>query len=196
MSSKDERIHRILLGETDVIDEAVRTGDTSLIPALRQRLNMETDQERRRYDQLALAKLRDRDTLQAVFCEIEEVAGVDTDGWRKLRYIGGGFSIRTLATLFDRDPEFGKILKKKKLSRQRGNDVLFLRPSEVALVLLPEFVSNPPWTGGYTLYGSKERQEELRVWHEWINTHGTEIEQVQPNGEGVTFSKAGCSKRK
>lgn len=201
-SSKEDLIQGISRGDTGSIYEAGRTGDPSYLPALREQLRKPKDEYAVLAAQLVAAKLGDPTQLQAVFCEIEETAGVDTDGWRKLRYIRGGFSVRTLATLFDRDPEFGKILKMKKLVRQRGStrgamdDILFLMPSDVALVLLPEFVPNPPWKGGDSVHGSKEHQEQLRVWRDWINTHPEEIDKMQPNGQSVIFSKAGCPKRK
>lgn len=195
-SSKEDLIQGISRGDTGSIYEAGRTGDPSFIPALQEQLRKPKDEYAALAAQLVAAKLGDPTQLQAVFCEIEETAGVDTDGWRKLRYIRGGFSVRTLATLFDRDPEFGKILRKKKLRQRLGNDVVFAAPSDVALVLLSEFVSNPPWKGGATLRGSEERQEQVRAWREWINTHEAEIDKMQPKGEGIIFSKAGCPKRK
>ena len=73
---------------------------------------------------LPVAESGDTQVLQGIFCEVEEVAGIDPFVQQELQCIGGGFSVLTLATLFDRDSDYDRIVKEKKLWRPGDDFVL------------------------------------------------------------------------
>ena len=191
-SSRERLMGGISKGFDDSMYKAGSSGDRSLMPCLRQALHREKDKDVRRAARLALAKLGDREQQQAVFCEVEEVAGLTSDAQDWLKYVRGGFAVRTLATLFERDSEFDKIVKKHNLWKP-SDDFLLMEPSLVAQTLLSELVPNPP-VPGPTYTSELLRQQQIQLWHDWLSTHQTEIDNMQPNGEGVKFSKGGCRK--
>jgi len=106
-----------------------------------------------------------------------------------LERIGGGFSVLTLATLFDRDSDFDRIVKEKKLWHP-GDDFVLSPPSTVALRILSEIVKNPP-TGGPT-YNPEQDRAKIRIWKQWISENRVQITDMQPNGEGVRLTKDAC----
>jgi hypothetical protein len=175
-------------GDPESIHEAGRTGNQALLPGLRAELKEWDDDPIGDALRLALAKLGDTHELQRLFCRAERSVGQSVDS-QTVEYVGGGFWVRTLATLLDRDAEFDKV------KLPESFDTPFHEPSWLALMELPKLVANPP-TKGEDFVSKEQRKEEIKLWHNWIDSHQAEIESMQPNGEGVIFSKAGCRQRK
>jgi hypothetical protein len=135
----------------------------------------------------ALAKLGDREQQQQIYCQTRKSFGVSGD-LVNFEYIGGGFSVRLLNILLDSDAEFDK-----KLKQPIGGDVALTPPSWSALRQLPRIVPNPPVTK-QDFFSTRERDQAVQIWKYWIAGHQTEIDKLQPNGEGVIFTKAGCQR--
>ena len=192
-SSYDRVARSVLACDGDVMREVVKRNDVGLIPTLSQRLQEPRDEEAKRCGELTLAKLGDVHTLQDIFCQVDKVAGIDPVLRRKLEYIGGGFSVLTLATIIDRDPEYEKIVKKNKLWKP-GDDSLLGSPSDIALDLLPRLVPDGPKTESATVLGTPERRSQISAWRHWIEDHKDEIRTLQPYGTGVVFSSTACGK--
>jgi hypothetical protein len=169
-------------GDTAAIYDAGRTGDATLIPALREKLK-QADRTERDALKMALGKLGDTHELQVFYCNARKSLGLQLDS-RALEYIGGGFSIRLLGMLMDLDSEF------KKAKLPESNDIEFDPPSWSALYELPRIVPNPPLKNGSP--SPEEHDQAVQVWRTWINSHSDEINQLQPNGTGVIFSKSAC----
>jgi hypothetical protein len=182
----------IVIGASDLPSNNLIRSDGHSSPALRESLKPIGFWRQHRSDSIARVRSGNVATLQAVFCEVEEVAGIDPQVQQKLQRIGGGFAVLTLATLFDRDSDYERIVKNKKLWRP-GQDYLLEYPSTIALRLLSEIVNKPPTTG--PTFNRKEDQHKIEMWRKWIVSNREQIKDMQPNGDGVVFSNKACAKK-
>lgn len=147
--------------------------------------------------QLALAKLGEPAQLQEIACEAN--FGSPSIQYNivthKLKYVQGWFSIEILAGWLDENHKF------QALFVDRPSDMLFTRPQDVALNVLPEIVPNPPpfssephlvdWISG----NDDEKLAPVRqAWREWINKNEESLRKLTPLGDGLDLSRSTCKR--
>lgn len=184
--SADELSQRIQSGNTAAIYEAGRSGDSTLLPTLREELKKSRDDSERDALKLALGKLGDEHQLQQMYCRARKSWGLDLDKFT-IEYIGGGFWIRTLAMTFDFDAHV------EKMKQPQDSDLRYGLPSWFAMQELAYIVPNPPVKQD-VFPTNEEHDAALQIWKVWIATHQQDIDKLQPNGKGVIFSEEGCHK--
>lgn len=88
----------------------------------------------------------------------------------KLKYVHGWFSIAILAPWTEENHKFESLLV------DRAGDMLFTRPQDLALKVLPEIVPNPPPFSSEThldYWMSRHDDDKLapvrQAWRVWIN---------------------------
>lgn len=162
--------------------EAGKTGDKSLIPALKQHLAEEKDPENRKRARMALARLGDPAQLQYAACQQYEP---EQSGLLALQYIQGWFSISILRHMLAVDLDDRQ---HKKRSRQ---DKDFLAAGPSAYLILPEMVPNPPLTRDIPDDWIAEHEQR---WLAWLNDNEQHLRKLEPVGEEAVLSGDFCRK--
>lgn len=181
---------------------AGNTNDPFWIPYLKPFLNYARDRhpdvsELAGLAQLALAKLGEKEELQEIGCEAN--SGSPSIQYNivthKLKYVQGWFSIEILAGWLDENHKF------QALFVDRPSDMLFTRPQDVALKVLPEIVPNPPPFSSephVVDWMSRNDDEKLapvrKAWREWINKNEELLRKLTPLGDGLDFSRSTCKR--
>jgi hypothetical protein len=145
--------------------------------------------------QLALAKLGATEQLQEIACEANfGSSSIQYNAiTQKLKYVQGWFSINLLDTWIEENHKFRRLLL------DQWSDVVYARPQDLALKVLPEFVPNPPsFSSDPQLYypmsgGDDEKLTPVRqAWREWIHQNEDSLRKLTPTGEGIDASEATC----
>lgn len=164
--------------------EAGKTGDKSLIPALRKHLAEEEDPNRKRFTRMALARLGDDEQLQYAACQQYDPEG---SGLLMLKYIQGWFSITILRHMIAVDLEDRQ--HKKRLKQDKD----FLAAGYLAMLLLMDMVSNQPFGSGKDIRTDRIVQSE-QSWLIWLKDNEPQLRKLEPVGEKVILSKDFCNK--
>ena len=186
LPSKEDLVRGILRGDPALIYEAGKSADKSIAYFLQQQKQTGSTSSGRRAASLAFAKLvDDRQQLQQIFCEFEASGSITAELREEIVYVGGRFAILTSAAALT-----------KRIVSPSVPPIAFqtagpMDPADAALSILPRLVPRPP-TSGFALNSSTRREDQIRIWREWIRSHESEIEQMKPFGKGVIFSRAGC----
>jgi hypothetical protein len=147
--------------------------------------------------QMALAKLGEKQQLQEIACEAN--FGSPSIQYNivthKLKYVQGWFSIEILAGWLDENHKF------QALFVDRPSDMLFTRPQDVALKVLPEIVPNPPPFSSephVVDWMSQNDDEKLvsvhKAWREWIHKNEESLRKLTPLGDGLDLSRSTCKR--
>jgi hypothetical protein len=145
--------------------------------------------------QLALARLGEREQLQEIGCEANfGSSSIQYDAVKeKLKYVQGWFSISILAKSMDASAEQTQLLV------DRPGDEIFEGPRDLALVVLPEIVPNPPSLAPpLPIFIETQDQEKLAAlrqgWREWINKNEGSLRKLTPLGDGLDLSRSTCKR--
>lgn len=183
VSSTDdfERLRRkIANGDHEAILDAGSSGDERFVPALHKVIRRYAESNKAAgYDaRLALAKLGDKDALEAVLCEVHSGNPyIQTRALvKKLPYIGGWFAISTLAEFLPDRPE-----------NHRGTaegDTTFGSLMHVSVTILRELLpSGPPAKpndGKSAIF--QENENDAKEWQQWIERNKGDLTKLKPTG--------------
>jgi hypothetical protein len=132
----------------------------------------------------ALAKLGERDQLQAIYCEV--ATGNDTQvGYTmtEFAYVGGWFSVRVLNAIAN-----SELAATPRTDPHGVTDAQWipfkLTASTTLGALLPE--------SGFRLTS----ENQASFWKQYIPAHEAELKKLQPTGEVVDFSPSACKNGK
>lgn len=189
--------------EYDVGSAIVAAGNTNdlfWIPYLKPFLNYARNRnsnvsELASLAQMALAKLGEREQLQEIACEAN--FGSSSIQYNtvthKLKYVQGWFSIDLLAAWLEENHKF------KGLLSDHWGDIVYKRPQDLALKVLPEIVPNPPpFSSEPQLENWMSRNEDEKLspvrqaWHEWIYQNVDSLRKLTPHSEGIDASEIAC----
>jgi len=183
---------------TIAILAAGKTGDTFWVPYLKPFLKYAHKKNSNLSDlagaaQLALAKLGEPEQLQEIACEAEYgYASLQSSAVRKLKYVGGWFSLNLFERWLDEPHSIVPLL-----NEPRG-DAIYLGHREYALTELPRIAPNPAAEAPLPFYLQTLAQEKLepyrQSWREWFSTNGPSLRNLSPTGQGVDFTAATCKK--
>jgi hypothetical protein len=183
-----------------VILQAGKTGDRFWVPYLmpivkkEHQIGMNNDAGSA---QLALAKLGEKEQLQEIACEANFGSPSIQDNvvTHKLKYVQGWFSIGILAGWTEENHKFEGLLV------DRASDMLFTRPQDVALKVLPEIVPNPPPFSSephVDYWMSRHDDEKLapvrQAWREWISKNEESLRKLTPLADGLDISRSTCKR--
>ena len=175
-------------GDEAAILEAGSSGDSSFVPQLRALQGKPGKYVNLRVIQLALARLGQTDQLQEIRCEaLFGSASVQYDAVSdKLKYVGGWFSIDSIAFLLDNANYRG--------ARRDGRG-LFQPMGIYAVRTLPAIIPNPPEISAAMMVpGSAQEMQRERAWKDWIEAHKDSLSKIAPSAAGVETSSQVCRK--
>jgi hypothetical protein len=188
-----ERQRRDLLVEIDAsvgILKAGRTGDRFFVPYLRERMQDAINaQDEAAADavHMALAKLGEAKEQQEAYCRIHSNKKSEiTKGLYEAAYVGGWFSIQTLAEAMDADRRFTNAKPKE------TGDLVVAMPSMESLRLLPSLVPDPPVVIDLASFDSRTIPEKTAVWKKWITDNHSTLSKLVPTGESVVMHPSAC----
>lgn len=185
---------RIANGDHETFLSAGQTGYRELIPALKKQLAdpEEDDPEEREALGMALAKLGDRQEMQALVCELHngsplemQKVAMDQD---KIPYVGGWFAIRIYREMLT--PAAQDRFDKARL-REEGK-LGFYEPQWWALASLLNVVPYPQPPGVEYAFNRTQMQENSKIWLDWIAKNKKRLRRLEPTGKGVDFSGRSC----
>ena len=167
------------------VETAGNSGDKTFIPFLKDLLQSRK-LEHQNWDrvQMALAKLGDQEQQQLIVCVFYRGDAIRAQkaGFDQLPYIGGWFSIRLYVEMLANKQIYSHWGK----SEPHGSDAVLESPQGMALTYLPRLVPGlPP-------LNEKDWKQTQRLWPEYIRKHEAELNQLEPQGEGVDFSGSSC----
>jgi hypothetical protein len=144
---------------------------------------------------ISLAKLGDDAALQETYCRVQsqypliKQNAIEND----LTNIGGWFSIWVLERQFEEDDRWRKA--PRKYWKSVAPDVMLVRPSNLALMVLPKLVKDPPLPSLIPVMAqtSSSQQAKIDTWKTWIDANGTTLRTLKPAGQDVNTSPAGCA---
>jgi len=145
---------------------------------------------------ISLAKLGDKDALQETYCRVEspyplvKQNAINND----LTNIGGWFSIWVLERQFEEDEKWRKAPRKYRKSV--APDVMLVRPSNLALMVLPKLVKNPPLPSLIPVMAqtSSSQQAKIDTWKTWIDANRASLQKLEPASQEVDTSSNACKK--
>lgn len=144
---------------------------------------------------ISLAKLGDKDALQETYCRVQspypltKQSAVDND----LTKIGGWFSVWVLERQFEEDEKWRKA--PRKYWKSIAPDVILVPPSNLALMVLPKLVKDPPLPSLIPLMAQMSPQQaKIDTWKTWIDANSASLQKLQPTGQGVDTSSNACKK--
>ena len=182
-------------GEADAIAKAGDTFDPIFIGDLRalQKSLKTKDGDIPWLIRTSLAKLGDRDALQESYCRIQsqypliKQNGIEND----LPKIGGWFSIWVLERQFEEDDRWRKAPRKYWKSVAR--DAVLVPPSNLALMVLPKLVKDPPLPSLTPLMAqTSPQQAKIDTWKTWVGANGASLQKLQPTGRDVDTASNAC----
>jgi hypothetical protein len=178
---------------------AGKTGDSFWVPHLKPFLKFARNRNidlTRLADttQLALARLGEPAQLQEIACEAEfgnaEIQYLAVRS--KMKYVDGWFSIYIMARWLNED------YKPRYLLKSPPSDMVYNPPSQLALIALPELVSNPPLQAPSPLWLATDNQEKLRPlrkgWREWIEVNRATLSALRPGIDDLDLSETTCKR--
>ena len=182
---------------TDVgsaIVAAGKSGDSYWIPYLTPFIKYGKHKNRNLSDlvpatQLALARLGAKDQLLEIACEMNYGTPlIQYDAvTKKLKSLGGWFSIRLMAEALKSDSDHRPLMK------VLPSDEIFGPPRFEALFVLPQIVPNPPPYPNPAPYEASPEVKELsHKWLEWIHENQDSLQKLSPVGQGVEASEKVC----
>jgi hypothetical protein len=143
---------------------------------------------------ISLAKLGDRDALQETYCRVQsqypliKQNAIEND----LTKIGGWFSIWLLERQFKEDDRWRKA--PRKYWKSVAADVILVPPSNLALLVLPKLVEDPPLPSLTPLTAQMPPQQaKIDTWKTWIDAHTATLRTLEPTGQDVNTSPTGCT---
>jgi hypothetical protein len=167
------------------VEAAGNSGDKTFIPFLKDVLqSRKLDHQNWDRPQMALAKLGEREQQQQIVCIFYRGDNYEAQnaGIRQLPFIGGWFSIRLYVEMLANKQIYSHWGK----SEPHGSDAVLESPQGMALTYLPKLVPGlPP-------LNEKDWKQTQRLWPEYIRKHEAELNQLEPQGEGVDFSGSSC----
>jgi hypothetical protein len=195
-------IIRIQSGDISAIVEAGNSKNRVFVPYLREELKDQrhkgTDLSPKEPARHALAKLGETEQLQECWCRAlndDPDMGLATP--LLFEQIGGWFSIQALQ--FFLTPA-GKVHWNKAMAKYGAKnpheDVIFPPPSALALETLAKLVPNPPPHADHLVLAPDEKDQQVKLWQNYIAAHKDELSKLQPTGEGVDFSDKACKNGK
>lgn len=194
--SREAIIGGIRNGEISAVVEAEQSGDRTLVPFILAELREPVAPGLLTKDtpfiiaaRHAIGALADRRQLQEVWCATVKEDDLSPPVGR-LGVVGGWFGIRGLQELLkpERQKNFDRALRRW-ASRSRYSDISFLGPDTLAVLTLPNTVSNPPVALKDTFTAD---METINKWNDWIAAHRDELQKLAPTGEGVDYSERAC----
>ncbi|MCU1331977.1 MAG: hypothetical protein JWM08_969 [Candidatus Angelobacter sp.] len=182
-----ERVNR------ETLLNAGDTGYHELIPALRKRLadtEMGDDPEDKDAVRMALAKLGDREQMQAMVCELHTGSPLEmqTVALEKVFYVGGWYAIRIYRELLT--PAAKARFERARL-REQG-DLALSEPRWWALSSLLKVAPYPSPPGIDYGFNLAQMPEYSQIWLAWIAKNEGKLKKLQPTGNGVDFSGKPC----
>jgi hypothetical protein len=190
-----ELIERIQQGDDPkALLEAGRTGNLVFVPYLREKLrhNVHKHESLNWEAQMALAKLNQRDQLQAIYCQV--ATGNETqvaDTIDECDYVGGWFSVKILNAVIS-----GELAANPAIDQHAPPDAQRMKPIYLAAgtlaALIPDAAHLIESQKSFSLFSS----ESFSFWTNYIRTHEEELKRLQPTGEGVDLSPSACKKGK
>ena len=182
-------------GDRRTFLSAGETGYRELIPVLKKRMadpEADDDPEDKDAINLALAKLGDREQMQALVCELHAGSPLEmqTVALDKISYVGGWYAIRTYSELLT--PEAKARFDRARL-REQGSLALS-EPQWWALYSLPYSVQQfpPGLSFGFNL---AQMPEHSQIWLAWIRKNEPRLKKLEPTGKGVDFSGKACKSK-
>jgi hypothetical protein len=143
---------------------------------------------------ISLAKLGDKDALQETYCRVQspypliKQNAIESD----LPKIGGWFSIWVLERQFEEDEKWKKA--PRKYWKTVAPDVVLVPPSNLALMVLPKLVNDPPLPSLTPLMAQvSPQQAKIDTWKTWIQTNSNTLRQLQPTGQDLDTSSNSCN---
>lgn len=184
---------RIEAGSRETILSSGQTGYYELIPALRKRLadtEMGDDPEDKDAVRMALARLGDREQMQALVCELQTGTSLEmqTVALDKISYVGGWYAIRIYHELLT--PAAKARFDKARL-REQG-DLALSEPRWWALSSLLRVAPYPPPPGIDYGFNLAQMPEYSQIWLSWIAKNAGKLKKLPPTGNGVDFSEKPC----
>ncbi len=157
-------------GNANAILELGRSGNSSVIPTLKELRTRETNKAMGSVSsraQMALARLGDAEAMSEILTEMKsDDPTVQDNAIRKLVYVSNDEAIRNLIALLD---DAGPRKMKEYDPEQRGphgeipqGKIIYLPINVMAMKALAEIVPNPVIASG-----KEPTQEEIQLWLEW-----------------------------
>jgi hypothetical protein len=188
--------HMIEGGNRETFLNAGMTGYRELIPALKKHQadpEANDDPEDTEGLLMALAKLGDREQMQALVCELhtgspQEMQAVALD---KISYVGGWYAIQIYRELLT--PEAKVRFEQARLRQQ--SDVALSKPQWWALSSLLRVAPYPPPSGIDYAFNLAAMPDYARIWLAWIRENKPTLKKLQPTGAGVDLSGKACKSK-
>jgi hypothetical protein len=143
---------------------------------------------------ISLAKLGDINALQESYCRVESQYPLIKQNAieNNLTKIGGWFSISVLERQFEEDDRWRKA--PRKYWKSVAPDVVLPPPSDLALMILPKLVKDPPLPSPLRVAAQESpEQAKIAVWKTWIDANSTVLRTLRPAGQDVNTSPTACS---
>ena len=183
-------------GNRETFLNAGITGYKELVPALKKHQTdpgANDDPEDKEGLLMALAKLGDREQMQALVCELhtgspQEMQAVALD---KISYVGGWYAIRIYRELLT---PAAKARFEQALLRQQS-DLALSEPQWWALYSLLRVAPYPPPSGIDYGFNLAAMPDYARIWLAWIRKNEYRLKKLQPTGAGVDFSEKACKRK-
>lgn len=180
-------------GRRETFLNAGETGYKELVPALKKRLadpEANDDPEDKEGLLLALAKLGDREQMQALVCQLHTGSPLEmqTVALDNISYVGGWYAIRIYRELLT--PAAKARFEKAKLREQA--DLALSEPQWWALTSLLKVAPYPPPPGiGYG-FNLAVMPEYAKIWLDAIQKNEGKLKKLEPTGVGVDFAAKSC----
>lgn len=181
-------------GSRQTLLSAGETGYWELIPALKNRLadpESFDDEEEKTAIKMALAKLGDREQMQALVCKLNrgDPAEMQTVALDQIPYVGGWYAIRIYRELMMPAAQARFALAKARVS---NNDLALAEPRWWAVSSLPNVAPYPLPPGIDYGFNLAQVPEYSQKWSAWIQENENRLKKLQPTGAGVDFSGRSC----
>lgn len=138
--------------------------------------------------QIALAKEGESEQLQQIICELDfGLSDVQENALRKMRSVGGWFSINALSRFLTSDPRY------MQTRPDDSPDQIFIPLQFRALQILPLIVPNPPLPEAQGFY-QLDHSKEVEIWRKWLHENRASLENLEPLASGVVSSVKVCKK--
>ncbi len=171
-------------GDDSALYEMEQSGDIQDLQALLH----DPDYSAKTAARIFLAKMGDHEALQYFACRsLDNWSALDQD----LDQIGGEFRIELYRRLLDSsDQTFFANIRKE----DRSSDELLTPPSSIVLLRLPALLPDAgiPKPAPLDIQAGRDKEFKSR-WREWIDSHQSELQQLKPTAEGISFDPHSCS---
>ena len=138
--------------------------------------------------QIALAKEGESEQLQQIICELDfGVPDIQENALRKMRSVGGWFSINALSRFLASDPRYTQTRP------DDSPDQIFIPLQFKALQILPLIVPNPPLPEAQGFY-QLDHSKEVEIWRKWLHENRASLEKLEPAVPTIVSSQKKCKK--